>query len=68
MLKTPFHTSEPLINKVRALLGHGNETDFGPLTNDKITFLTSSLKSAFFKLQNMILIPFIFDLFLTVLK
>ena len=48
MLKTPFHTSEPLIDKVRALLGHRNETDFGPLTNDKITALTSSLKSAFF--------------------
>ena len=49
MLKNPFHTSE-LIDKVRALLGHRNETDIGPLplTNDRITALTSSMKSAFF--------------------
>ena len=37
MLKTSFLTSEPIISKVRALLGLRNETDFGSLTNDKIT-------------------------------
>ena len=48
MLKTPFLTSELLVSKVRALLGIINETDFGLLTNDKLTALTSSLRSAFF--------------------
>ena len=52
MLKTPFHTSEPLISKVWALLGFGNDVDFGPLPSDRITYLTSSLKSEFFSIKH----------------
>lgn len=45
--KTPFHTSEPLINKVRTLLKLAPNSDFGPITTDQTDHLTASLKGLY---------------------
>ena len=46
VFQTPFHTSEPLINKVRTLLKLAPNSDFGPITTDQTDHLTASLKGS----------------------